>query len=210
VSVRLFCAGLVLLCAAPGAVSACQGKGNPLLDDYFKNADPGWGRADSIAAFTANGLILRPPVQGSAWRWNQGYSMAHADLCIDVTNPSRLPMYSDEDALGAVGLWFWGKDSQNFYTATITLDGKASIDRLADGKWHEVVAPVTAPAVKTTPNAVNELEIVTAGKSAKFFVNAVMISEFAGDPPADGGAPGIYGESGPSETSWTFSRVRLY
>ena len=94
-SARLFGIALALVSAA-SAASACKGKGTPRLDDTFKNADPGWGRADNIAAFTAHGLILRPPAQGSAWRWNQGYKMDRADLCIEVGNPAILPMEPDE------------------------------------------------------------------------------------------------------------------
>jgi hypothetical protein len=210
VGVKIFVAGVVLTLAAAGSASACQGKGNPLLDESFKMADPGWGRADNIAAFTPDGLVLKPPVSGSAWRSNQSYKMDRADLCVEVTNPGTLPMYPDEEAVGAVGVWFWGGDLQNFYTASITLDGMAAIDRLINGKWHEVVAPAPASSIKTAPGAVNEIEIVTNGNSARFLVNGVAISEIQGRPPAGGGAPGIYGESGPTGTTWVFTRVRLY
>jgi hypothetical protein len=209
VNARLFAIGLALVCAA-SAASACKGKGTPRLDDTFKNADPGWGRADNVAAFTAHGLILRPPAQGSAWRWNQGYKMERADLCVEVGNPAILPMEPDEQSVGAVGLWFWGKDAQNFYTASITLDGKASIDRLVAGTWQDVVSPLPAPAIKTAPGAVNELEILSSGASAGFYINGVMVTEIKGEPPKGGGAPGVYGESGPNGTAWTFARVRLY
>lgn len=207
--VRIVAIGLALLVAAPCA-SACKGRGTPLLDDNFKTADPGWGRADNIAAFTEHGLILRPPVGGSAWRWNRNYTMERADLCVDIINPAKLPMDADEISVGAVGLWFWGQDAQNFYTASISLDGKASVDRLVAGQWHDVVAPLPADAIKTAPGAVNELEILSAERTASFYVNGVMVGEVKGEPPSHGGAPGIYGESGPTGTSWRFIRVRLY
>jgi hypothetical protein len=202
-------AGAIALSAA-NAASACQKKSSPLLDDSFKNADPGWGQPDNVAAFTAEGLVLKPPPSGSAWRSNAGFSMARADWCVQIVNPSPLPMPADEDSVGSAGLWFWGKDLQNFYTATITLDGNAEIDRLNRGVWQTVVPPAAASSIKTSPGAANELEIVTNGAAAEFYVNGALVTQFTGRPPANGGAPGIYGESGPQGTTWLFTRATLY
>jgi hypothetical protein len=210
VTARALLVGLILLCTAANAVSACQKKTNPLLDDNFKNADPGWGQADNVAAFTAQGLVLKPPASGSAWRSNAGFTMARADWCVQVVSPARLPEPADEDAVGSVGLWFWGKDMQNFYTATITLDGNAEIDRLNRGTWQIVVPPAAVSSIKTAPGAVNELEIVTTDNIAAFYVNGAMVTQVTGTPPTNGGAPGIYGESGPNGTTWMFSRATLY
>jgi hypothetical protein len=205
-------AAIVLsLCAATATASACQRNGNALLDDNFKNPDPGWGQPDKIAAFTPTGLALTPPVSGSAWRLNTSVAMASADFCIEVMSPAKLPNPPDEDAIGAVGIWFWGKDLQNFYTATITLDGQAAVMRLVGGKWVTVVAPAAAPSVKTGPAAVNEIEVVTEGNTAKFFVNGTHITDISGAAlPDGGGAPGLYGESGPKGTTWLFPRARLF
>ena len=208
--VRGFAVGLLVLCVAASAASACQKTSNALLDDNFKNADPGWGEPDNIAAFTAEGLVLKPPVSGSAWRANANFTMARADWCIDIVNPRSLPSPADEDAVGSVGVWFWGKELQNFYTATVTLDGNAEIDRLNHGAWQIVVAPTPAPSIKTAPGAVNEVEIVTNNSKAAFYVNGALVTEINGRPPEGGGSPGIYGESGPNGTTWIIPRARLY
>jgi hypothetical protein len=207
---KLALAVLLGLCSAAGAASACQSRNAPVLDDSFKMADPGWGQPDNVAAFTANGLVLTPPVSGSGWRWNSNHSMARADLCVQVMNPARLPSPADQETVGDVGVWFWSADSQNFYTATISLDGSTSITRLVHGNWRTVIAPVPSPAVKTAPGAVNEIEIVTNGNTASFYVNGTKIEDFQGQAPANGGPPGIYGESGPTGTAWTFQRVRVF
>jgi len=209
-SLKLAVILMASLCGATASASACQHNGNALLDDNFKNPDAGWGQPDNIAAFTQNGLTLTPPVNGSAWRTDANFTLASADLCIEVMSPSALPDPADEDTVGAAGVWFWGKDTQNFYTAAISLDGKASVMRLVDGKWLTIVAPAPASSVKTAPGAVNEIEIVTAGNTAQFFVNGTQITEIHGQAPADGGAPGIYAESGPKGTTWLFQRVRLF
>jgi hypothetical protein len=210
VTAKLLAVGLVVLCGTAGAASACQKQASPVFQDDFKNADPGWGRPDNVAAFTSQGLVLTPPVSGSAWRTNANLSMAQGDWCIQAVNPTSLPTPADEDTVGSVGVWFWGQDMQNFYTATVTLDGNASVDRLNHGLWQVVVAPASAPSVKTAPGATNEIEIVTSGDRAAFYVNGALVTNITGHPPVNGGPPGIYGESGPKGTSWVIPRAALY
>jgi hypothetical protein len=202
--------GLALLAAASAPALACQSRSNPLLDENFKNPEIGWGKPDAIADYTPRGLVMRPPVNGSAWRWNRNFSMARADLCVDAQNPAMMPTPANERNVGDVGIWFWGKDAQNFYTATIAPDGTAAIDRLVNGVWQTVVAPTRTASVRTAPGARNEIEIVTSGNSASFFVNGSDVAEFHGQAPPGGGAPGVYAESGPGITTWLFPRVRLY
>ncbi|HWD59552.1 MAG TPA: hypothetical protein VG308_14800 [Stellaceae bacterium] len=202
--------GTMMLCSTAGVALACQSHASPIFEDNFKNADAGWGQPDNVAAFTPQGLVLTPPVSGSAWRSNGNYSMAHADWCVTVVNPATLADPPDEDTVGAVGLWFWSRDQQNFYTASITLDGNASVDRLNHGIWQTVVPPTAAPAIKTGPGATNEIELVTSGNTASFYVNGSLITKLTAKPPANGGSPGVYGESGPKGTSWLFTHVALY
>jgi hypothetical protein len=210
VAAKIVLVGLMLLCGAAGTASACQRQSNPVFEDNFKNADPGWGRPDNVAAFTEQGLVLTPPASGSGWRWNANLTMAQGDWCVRVVNPTTLPDPADENANGSVGVWFWGTDLQNFYTATITLDGKAAVDRLNRGIWQVVVPPASASSIKTAPGAVNEIEVVTSGNSATLYVNGSLVTNITGRPPASGGSPGVYAESGPKGTSWLFTHVALY
>lgn len=202
--------GTALLLASGGGAFACQATGNPILDDNFKLADPGWGRADNVGNYTPNGLALTPPPNGSAWRLNQNYTLKSGDWCVEIVNPATLPGSPDEENVGDVGVWFWGEDGQNFYTATIALDGTAAVDRLAKGQWTEIVAPIASPAVRTAAGASNEIEIVVKDKAATLFVNGTKIADFTGDAPENGGSPGVYAESGPQSTTWLFARTRLF
>jgi hypothetical protein len=145
-------AALALLLGAHGAAFACQGRGAPTLDEDFKNPDIGWGKPDTIASYTQQGLVLRPPVNGSAWRWNPNYAIDGSNLCVSIVNPAELSGGRDS---GDVGVWFWSHNAQNFYTATLSLDGSVSIDRLVNGAWHNVLPPVPSSAVRTKPGAVN-------------------------------------------------------
>jgi hypothetical protein len=203
-------AALALLLGASGAAEACQATGAPTLVEDFKNPDIGWGKPDAIASYTQEGLVVRPPANASGWRWNRNFSMGRADFCIEEVNPSALPRPANSQTVGDVGVWFWGTDGQNFYTATIALDGTAAVDRLVNGVWQSVVAPRPSQAVKTAPGATNEIELVTNGNSAAFFVNGIHVADLQGQPPSGGGAPGIYAESGPQITTWLFPRAVLY
>ncbi|MGE5271763.1 MAG: hypothetical protein ACM3JG_19045 [Thiohalocapsa sp.] len=206
--VRIFAVGVAMLLASGAAASACQAKNTPAtLDDNFKTPDPGWGPPDDAASFTAGGLVLKPPVNGSAWRWNPNYTLDGKDLCVSVVNPSGAGGRTDT---GDVGVWFWSKDAQNFYTATVSLKGTVSIDRLVNGVWHIVLAPTTSGAVHTKPGAVNEIEIVVRGGTGTFYVNGTKIADFRGEPPPHGGPPGVYAESGGPGISWVFPRVQLF
>ena len=201
---------LALLLGAGGAAEACQSTGAPTLVEDFKNPDIGWGKPDTVGSYSQEGLVMRPPVNGSAWRWNGNFSMGRADFCIQAVNPSPLPSPANAETVGDVGIWFWGADAQNFYTATISPDGTAAVDRLVNGIWESVVAPRPSPAVHTAAGATNEIELVTSGNSATFFVNGSRIADFHGQAPQGGGAPGIYAESGPQTTTWLFPRAVLY
>jgi hypothetical protein len=203
-------AALGLLLGAGSAAQACQGTGAPTLVEDFKNPDIGWGKPDTIASYSPQGLVMRPPVGGSAWRWNRNFNMARADFCIEAVNPSPLPNPANAETVGDAGMWFWGTDAQNFFSATISLDGTAAVDRLVNGIWQPVVAPRPTPAVRTAAGATNEIELVTSGNAATFFVNGSRIADFHGQPPQGGGAPGIYAESGPQITTWLFPRAVLY
>ena len=99
---RILVASAVLLLGMQSSVLACQAKNaRPVLDETFKTPDPGWGPPDDAATFTANGLVLKPPVNGSAWRWNPNYSMDGRVLCVTVGNPAKLPAQTGD--LGDVG-----------------------------------------------------------------------------------------------------------
>ena len=207
---RILAAGLALtLLGGSGGALACQGKAMAMamLDESFKTPDPGWGPPDDAASFSPGGLVLKPPVNGSAWRWNPNYTMDGNNLCVSVANPTPLP---DRTAMGDVGVWFWSKDAQNFYTATLSLDGTVAIDRLVNGAWQVILPPTPSAAVRTKPGAINEVEVTVKGNTGTFSVNGTKIADFRGDPPPRGGAPGVYAESGSTSVTWVFPRVQLF
>jgi hypothetical protein len=201
---RIFAGSALLLLWASDAVMACQSHTGAMLDENFKTPDPGWGPPDQAASFNPEGLVLKPPVNGSAWRWDQNYTIDGKDLCVTVTNPGQPTGNAD------AGVWFWGTNGLNFYTATISLDGSVAVDRLINGVWHVVVPPRASEAVRTRPGETNEVEVFVRGNAASFYVNDNKIADFHGLAPTGSGPPGVYAESGDKPVNWVFSRVRLF
>ena len=202
-------AGAALLLATGGMAFACQGKADAALDDNFSKPDPGWPNSDNVT-ISPQGLTIKPPVNGSTWAVNGNYTMDGADLCVTVAMPSPLPNPANEDTVGDVGVVFWKRDNDNYYLAAISPDGIAAISRSVSGQWTTIVDPASSTAIKTGAGAVNEIEIAVKGNSGRFWVNGTKITDFHGQAPADGGPPGVYAESGPTITTWVFSRVQIY
>jgi len=201
--------GGALLFATAGTAFACQGKSDAALDDNFSKPDPGWPTSDNVT-ITPQGLVVKPPVNGSTWVVNGNYTMDGADLCVTVALPTPLPNPANEDTVGDVGVVFWKRDNDNYYLAAISPDGIAAISRSVAGQWTTIVDPTSSPAIKTAAGSVNEIEVTTKGNSGTFYVNGTKITDFHGQAPSDGGPPGVYAESGPTITTWVFSRVQIY
>lgn len=193
-----------------GAASACLGKSDPALDDNFSKPDAGWPSGDNVSV-TPQGLMVKPPANGSTWVVNSNYTMDGSDLCVTIAMPTTMPTPANEDTVGDVGLLFWKRDNGNYYMAAISPDGIAVVSRYLNDQWATIVNPARSDAIKSGAGAVNELEVTTKGNAGSFYINGTKIADFRGQAPAGGGGPpGVYAESGPTVTSWVFPRVRLY
>jgi hypothetical protein len=200
---------MAVLVVTSGTALACLGKSDPALDDNFSKPDPGWPNGDNVST-TPQGLVIKPPVNGSTWAVNSNYTMDGSDLCVTVAMPTPLPSPANEDTVGDVGVVFWKRDNDNYYMAAISPDGMAVVSRYLNSEWQTIVKPAHSDAIKTGAGAVNEIEITCRGNAGSFYVNDKKIADFRGQAPPDGGPPGVYAESGPSVTTWVFSRVQLY
>jgi len=209
VRARELLGALIVLLVTSGAALACLGKSDPALDDNFTKPDPGWPNADNVLT-TPQGLVVKPPANGSTWAVNANYTMDGSDLCVTVALPQTLPTPANEDTVGDVGILFWKRDNDNYYMAAISPDGVAVVSRYLNGQWQTIVNPTRSEAIKTGPGAVNEIEVTARGNAGSFYVNGTKLSDFRGQAPPGGGPPGIYAESGPAVTTWVFSRVQLY
>jgi hypothetical protein len=209
VTTRALLGALAALLLCCGSALACLGKSDPALDDNFSKPDAGWPSGDNVAV-TPQGLIVKPPVNGSTWAVNGNYAMDGSDLCVTVAMPTALPTPANEDTVGDVGVLFWKRDNDNYYMAAISPDGIAVVSRYLNGQWATIANPAQNAAIKTGAGAVNEIEVTTKGNAGSFYINGTKIADFRGQAPPGGGPPGVYAESGPSVTNWVFSRVQLY
>jgi hypothetical protein len=209
VTARTLLGAVAVLLATSGAAAACLGKSDPALDDNFVHPDPGWPNGDNVSP-TPQGLVVKPPANGSTWAVNSNYAMDGSDLCVSVALPATLPTPADEDTVGDVGVVFWKRDNDNYYMAAISPDGNAIVSRYLVGQWLTIVNSIQSPAIKTGPGAVNEIEITCRGNAGSLYVNDTKLTDFRGQSPPGGGPPGVYAESGPTVTNWVFSRVQIY
>jgi hypothetical protein len=207
---RALLGAVAIVCLAAGAASACLGKNDPALDDNFSKPDAGWPSGDNVTP-TPQGLVIKPPANGSTWAVNSNYTMDGSDLCVTVAWPATLPSPANEDTVGDVGVLFWKRDNDNYYMAAISPDGIAVVSRYLNDQWLTIANPAHSDAVKTGAGVANEIEVTTKGNAGSLYINGTKIADFHGQaPPGGGGSPGVYAESGPSVTSWVFSRVQLY
>ena len=204
----LFSAVAVLFLTSATA-SACLGKSDPALDDNFSTPDPGWPNADNVRT-TPQGLVVKPPANGSTWAVNGNYTMDGSDLCVSVALPAPLPTPANEDTVGDVGVLFWRRDNDNYYMAAISPDGIAVVSRYLNGQWATIVNPTHSDAIKTGAGAINEIEVTIRGNAGTLYINGTKLTDFRGQAPPSGGPPGVYAESGPNVTTWVFPRVQLY
>ena len=214
---KLAIIGAALLLASSGVALACQGSSNPVFDDRFNPPDPGWGAAGTvpggatIIAFTPQGMTITPPVNATTFPSNPHYTMDGADLCVSVTLPATLPTPANSDTVGDVGIAFWIKDVADIYLATMSPDGNAAIERVIANKRQPIYGPTAAAAIKTAAGSTNEIEIMVSGNKGSFYINGTKITDFSGQPPPNGGPPGVYAESGSTAvTTWLFPRIQLY
>src|SRR5271167_3416067 len=116
VTAKALLGAMAVLLLTSGAGVACLGKRDPALDYNFSNPDPGWPNADNVLT-TPQGLVLKPPVNGSTWAVNSNYTMDGSDLCVTVALPATMPSPANEDTVGDVGIVFWKRDNDNYYMA---------------------------------------------------------------------------------------------
>jgi hypothetical protein len=137
--------------------------------------------------------------------------MDGSDLCVTVAWPAAMPSPANEDTVGDVGVLFWKRDNDNYYMAAISPDGIVVVSRYLNDQWLTIANPSHSDAIKTGAGVANEIEVTTKGNTGALYINGTKIADFRGQaPPGGGGPPGVYAESGPSITSWVFSRVQLY
>ncbi|MEJ0097507.1 MAG: hypothetical protein WDM84_05670 [Bauldia sp.] len=121
------------------------------------------------------------------------------DFCAKL----RLTKTSDQSA-AYVGLVFWMKDANNFYTFQITPDGSAAVYQMVDNKWQDVIKDRASASIHQGAVRFNELEVVTRGHLATLIINGDRFDDVAGEEP-DGGQHVGFSVQAPDAGDATFA-----
>ncbi len=143
--------GAFFACLAVTPALACKGSETFLRDD-FTEEDPAWNIQNSNAQISGGALKVRSEPGHINNLIYQGQNFPGADVCIDIIAPADKP---SNQVQGGVGFWN-GKGWDLVYIAT---DGSAGVDGLQAGKWVSPVPNRKFDAIKTTPNATNQLRV---------------------------------------------------
>ena len=173
----LLCLALVPLSAGPA--SAC-GNGKVLLSDTFDTLQPMWGDANDFVKVVGGQLQLSETA-GKSYTAYAGPTFDDMDVC------AKVKLVKTDKVSGAyVGLLFWTKDVDNFYTFEITLNGYATVYQQVNKEWKAVIKDRQVNSIHQGTTRFNEIEVITRGHQATFLINGVHFDDISGLEP-DGG-----------------------
>lgn len=200
----LFAWTTILVCATvtSRAVGA-DDEPEVLLQDDFATYNPALGTLSDTQFVKDN--VLHIGVEVGAWnrKFYQSTRLGDADATLRV----RLPDFSGK--LGhQVGLAFWAADPNDFYSLTVTDDGKCGVDHYRQG-WYVPVVYRPSDLVKTAPGDWNELRVVTQGPVATTYVNGKPFMTLRGRPPKNGGMIGMFSFTGSKPLQTQFSSLKV-
>jgi hypothetical protein len=188
---------MVLLLAFAPAVF-CADDDSVLFSDDFSTLDPGWGDANANKNVADGKLVVKADAKGYYYSEFDGTTFNDADIRLKVCLVDGM---NDEPG----GLVFWADPhNSDYYAALYQSDGDVTIGRNSGSNWLNPVPWKHNDAVKQGTGAVNEIRVVTKGKTATVYINDTQVTSFKGFPPAGGSLVGIYGESGDKVYTWSF------
>ena len=178
-------AGLTcFLMSSGGAMAACKATANSLFEDQFLTLDDTWGTYDNYSVEDGR-LVIKPPAGYNTSTLNNSSLYDDVDICVEMTGQAPLP----EGACGSV--IFWAIDFDNYYSFQISPEGQASFWRRQRGRWLNQVSSQDAQGIEKGATVINELRVITKGKTAKLFINGTLFREVKGQPPKDGSQIGL-------------------
>jgi hypothetical protein len=185
-------AGLAAFVGGGDAMAACKASPDSLFEDQFATLDETWGRFENYDV-EGDKLVIKPPAGFNTSTINNSSLYDEVDVCVEMT--AAAPAEGD-----CGGVIFWAVDYDNYYAFEISTSGQASFWRRQRGRWLSQVSWQNAQGIEKDAGVVNEVRVVTKGKTAKVFVNGTLFKEVKGQPPKDGSQIGLLACS-PSDAS---------
>lgn len=175
---------LGLIFAASPAAAECSSD-DAIFEDEFEFMDVSWGDSDDNL-YVENGALVMQEYGGvvNFSTLNEG-----ANICVDMTI-----VEADKIPNSPIGLVFWWKDWDNYYSMFIWADGWVEVREMANGKSRTLFTEETL-ALKKGVGATNSVELKLNPKDATLFINGAQVKRFKGRQPKGGGVVGFYGIS---------------
>ena len=190
----------VALLLVAGSLNADE----PLLfSDSFATLSPGWGQPSESKSVSDGHLVLSLKPNRIHCSLYTGAKFANADIRAKLVQKSGEPEQT-------AGIVFWAEDVNNYYVARIRSDGRVLIGRSTRDKWlNPANDRQLHESIQTGFDKVNELRVVTAGRSAKVFVNGRELASIRGFPPTEESFVGLFAESGEQPCVWHYSEFEV-
>ncbi len=154
VTAALAASAFLALLSAVNPALACKGS-EVLLRDDFTEEDPAWN-LDSNLAEVGGGVLKMKSESGRIYNMMyQGQNFPGADACVDIIFPTGAKPSADSEIKGGLGLW----TGKAWHLVAIAIDGTVRVEGLQDSKWVNPVPTRKFAAIKTEPNAVNQLRV---------------------------------------------------
>lgn len=184
---------------------ACRTSADAAFADDFKKADAGWGEMTQTAYYENGLLVLKPQPNRTRTVLYLSLRYGNATMCGNVKWPTNAV---EKEEIASGGVVFWATNYKNFYEASIYRDGSYDVYRLLDDQWYAIAKRTKSNAIKTGPDAVNQLKIAMVDNKATLFINDARVIEFFGQQPARGGAIGLFAQSDKERQSdWRFQDI---
>lgn len=175
------------------AAAACDPE-DALFEDEFEFLDVSWGESDD-SLYVEDGVLI---VEESGGIVNFDTQNQGAKVCVDLTI-----VEASKIANSPMGLVFWWKDWDNYYSMFLWADGWVEVRRLVNGESKALFTEETL-ALKKGVGETNQIELDLKRKDATLIINGTKVKRFKGRQPKDGGVVGFYGIS-PEDAPATFS-----
>jgi hypothetical protein len=186
--------GVALLAVALGgpllggtaAAGACETSGATFSDTFGPDRFSAlWTAAGPFHQGDDGGLILAPEAGTSDVVLSQ-QTFGNVTICASIGVSS-----GPDSANTIAGVAFWGKDTENYYTLNVDVNGGVYADALENGKWKALASYGTLAAANAGAGSSNDLEVKTAAGRAEFFVNGTRVGSVAGAAPEGGQGIGV-------------------
>lgn len=190
---------------ALGSDMKCDIGENLAFRDDFSAPFSGWDLPLEHRRFAGGQMVIAPEKNRLlSWLYSS-VRYSNATICAVVRSPREV---NKLDGWAKAGIVFLAADYENYYTAQVYLDGTYRVYRRLAGEWIQVVARGRSEHVRAGVGAVNKLAVITRDKTAEFHVNGHKLADFQVQPPENGGAVGLYGESEEDRSAeWRFLEI---